>query len=151
MRNIWWFAIAGGVVLVTLFVVLGFVVLGTSDSSTDATSTVCRPEEPTPSAGNAEIAGRAIGKGFTRKIVIRVKDKASGTPVHGADVSVQGTMTCPHVMPLIERDLPEVSTGTYRGDYGFIMAGEWTMHVVVRTKEGGATTSAFPLSVRTPG
>ena len=66
-----------------------------------------------------------------RQIVIRVTDKKSGAPVHGAKVSVQGTMDCPHFMPLYQKNLRESSTGTYKGDYQLVMPGHWIFHVVV--------------------
>lgn len=111
----------------------------------------CPPPESTKSAGNADVSAQAIGKGYDRMIVIRVKDKKSGVPLHGASVTVQGTMTCPHLMPLYTKDLHEASNGTYKGDYNLIMQGEWTIHIVVRSKEGGATTSALPVKVKLGG
>lgn len=148
MRRIWWFAIAGGVILVGLLVVLGFVVLDNGSDSANPTSSACSPAETRESAGNAQIDARALGNGFAREIVIHVTDKKSGKPVRGATVSVQGTMTCPHVMPLYQKNLREGANGTYKGDYQLIMQGHWEMHVLVRSKQGGATTSAFPLNIR---
>jgi hypothetical protein len=147
----WWFAIAGGVVLAGFLVVLGFVVLENGDNSANPGSSACSPAETRESAGNAQIDAQALGNGFARQIVIHVTDKKSGLPVRGATVSVQGTMTCPHVMPLYQKNLREAPNGTYRGDYQLIMQGNWEMHVLVRSKQGGATTSAFPLTVKIRG
>ena len=144
--------IGGGVLLAGLLVVLGFAFLGGGDNgSPDATSEPCRPPEVTPAAGNAKVAARALGKGYSRKIVIRVTDKQSGEPVRGAKVSVQGTMDCPHFMPLYQKTLREASTGTYKGDYQLIMQGHWTFHIVVRSKESGSTTASLPLTLKIRG
>jgi hypothetical protein len=152
MQRVWWFAIGSGVVLAGLLVVLGFAFFGGGGSGgTDLTSQPCTPEKIGPAAGNANVDARALGKGYARQIVIRVTDKNSGAPVHGAKVSVQGTMDCPHFMPLYEKNLREASTGTYKGDYQLIMQGHWTMHIVVRSKQSGSTTAALPVTVKIPG
>jgi hypothetical protein len=149
MRRLWWFVIGGGVVLAGLLVVLGFAFFGGGDdSSADAGGEPCKPAEASPTAGNANVRARALGKGYSRQIVIRVTDKKSGEPVHGAKVSVQGTMDCPHFMPLYEKDLREASTGTYKGDYQLIMEGHWIFHIVVRSKQSGSTTASLPLTLR---
>jgi YtkA-like len=152
VRRIWWFAIGGGVVLAGLLVVLGFAFFGRGeDGSTDAGSEPCKPAEAAPAAGNANVRARALGKGYTREIVIRVTDKKSGEPVHGAKVSVQGTMDCPHFMPLYETKLRETSTGTYKGEYRLVMPGHWTFHIVVRSEQIGSTTASLPFTLRVPG
>jgi YtkA-like len=151
MRRAWWFAIGGGIVLAGLLVVLGFAFFGGGNGGTDATSEPCRPPDATRAAGNANVEARALGKGYAREIVIHVTDKKSGAPVHGAKVSVQGTMDCPHFMPLYEKNLREASTGTYKGNYQLIMQGHWTMHIVVRSKQSGSTTAALPVTVKIPG
>ena len=74
-----------------------------------------RPSRRDPAAGNANVDGRALGKGYARQIVIRVTDKQSGAPVHGAKVSVQGTMDCPHFMPLYQKNLRETADGHLQG------------------------------------
>ena len=111
----------------------------------------CPPAASTQSAGNANISAQAIGKGYDRQIVIRVKDKKSGVPLHGATVLVQGTMTCPHLMPLYQKGLHEASNGTYKGDYNLIMQGQWTISIIVRSKRGDATTSTLPVTVKIGG
>jgi hypothetical protein len=152
MRRVWWFAIGAGIVLAGLLVVLGFAFFGGSDNGrADAGSEPCKPVEAAPAAGNANVRARALGKGYSRQIVIRVTDKKSGAPVQGAKVSVQGTMDCPHYMPLYEKDLREASTGTYKGDYQLIMEGHWTFHIVVRSKQSGSTTASLPLTLKIRG
>lgn len=133
--------------LVALVVALG-VVFFMSDGSGASTDGSCPPAASTQSAGNAQISARALGKGLNRVIVVRVEDKKSGVPLHEATVRVQGTMTCPHLMPQLDRPLREVSNGTYKGDYDLIMPGQWAISIVVRSKEGEATTSALPLNVK---
>ena len=120
--------------------------LGARFVKTDVTSEACKPAEATPSAGNANVKGRALGKGYARRIVIRVTDKQSGMPVQGAKVSVRGTMECPHFMPLYQKDLRETARGTYRGDYQLIMQGYWKFIVVVRSEQSGSTTASFPVT-----
>lgn len=152
MRNVWWLAIGGVVVLAGLLVVLGFALLrDDDDGGTDVTSEPCKPAEAAPSAGNANIEGRALGKGYARQIVIRVTDKQSGDPVHGAKVSVRGTMDCPHFMPLYQKNLRETANGTYKGDYQLVMQGHWIFNVVVRSERSGATTASFPVTLQIRG
>ncbi len=149
MRGLWWYAAGGGVALVALAAVGIFLLIGDGNSkSTGTSSSECRPVGSTQSAGNAEISARSLGKGFTRRVVVRVEDKESGTPLQEADVKVRAEMICPHLMPLGERSLREASNGTYRGDYSVIMPGHWTFYITVRSKEGSATTSALPIEVR---
>jgi hypothetical protein len=137
-------------VLLVLLTVLGFVVFK-DDSGSEAVSEVCTPQQASPAAGNANVDARAVGKGYARQIVIRVTDKKSGAPVHGARVSVQGTMDCPHFMPLYQKKLSESSTGTYKGDYQLVMPGHWIFHIVVRSEQNGSTTASFPLTLNVPG
>lgn len=151
MRRVWWYAVGGGVVLLGLLVVLGFVLYESGNSGSDTVSQECTPEQASPAAGNANVDARALGKGYARQIVIRVTDKKSGAPVHGARVSVQGTMDCPHYMPLYQKDLREASAGTYKGDYQLVMQGHWIFHIVVRSKQNGSTTASFPLTLNIPG
>jgi hypothetical protein len=151
MQRIWWFAIGGAVVLVGLLVVLGFAFFSGGNEGSDVLSEGCTPEQASPAAGNSNVDGRAVGKGYQRQVVIRVTDKKSGAPVHGADVKVQGIMDCPHYMPLYQKELREASTGTYKADYQLVMQGHWIFHVVVRSKQNGSTTASFPLTLKIPG
>jgi hypothetical protein len=152
MQRIWWYAIGGGVVLAGLLIVLGFAFFnGGGDQGSDVLSEGCTPQQASPAAGNSNVDGRAVGKGYQRQVVIRVTDKRSGAPVHGADVRVQGIMDCPHYMPLYQKDLREASTGTYKADYQLVMQGHWIFHVVVRSKKNGSTTASFPLTLKFPG
>ncbi len=145
--------IGGGVVLAGLLVVLGFAFFGGGDNgSADAASEPCKPLEAAPTAGNANVdATRRSARATSARLVIRVTDKKSGEPVHGAKVSVQGTMDCPHFMPLYEKNLREASTGTYKGDYQLIMEGHWIFHIVVRSRQSGSTTASLPLTLKIPG
>ena len=152
MRRVWWFAIGGVLVVLGLLTVLGFVLFNTGESgSSGVLSQGCTPEQASPAAGNANVDARALGRGYAKQIVIRVTDKKSGAPVHGAQVSVQGTMDCPHFMPLYQKNLREASTGTYKGNYQLIMQGHWVFHIVVRSKQNGSTTASLPLTLKIPG
>ena len=139
--------IGGGVVLAGLLVVLGFVVFG-EDGSGSTVNEPCRPSEAAPTAGNANVQARALGKGSLREIVIRVTDKESGEPVRGAQVTVRGTMDCPHFMPFYEKKLRETATGTYKGDYQLIMEGEGNFSIVVRSEQSGSTTASLPFKLK---
>jgi hypothetical protein len=151
MRRVWWYAIGGAVVFLGLLAVLGFVLLGSDDSDSDVVGQGCTPQQASPTAGNANVVARAVGRGYQRQLVVRVTDKKSGAPVHGANVSVQGIMDCPHFMPLYQKGLREASTGTYKGDYQLIMQGHWIFHIVVRSKQNGSTTASLPLTLKIPG
>jgi hypothetical protein len=152
MRRLWWLVIGGAVVVAGLAVVLGFAFFsGGDDDGGKVLSQACTPGKASPAAGNANVEGQALGKGYARHIVVRVTDKKSGAPVQGAKVSVRGTMDCPHYMPLYQKDLREAAAGTYKGDYQLIMQGHWIFSVVVRSKESGSTTASFPLQLKIPG
>jgi hypothetical protein len=151
MRRVWWFVIGGVVVLSGLLTVLGFALFNGGESSPKVLSQGCTPEQGSPAAGNANVDARALGKGYVKQIVIRVTDKKSGSPVHGAKVNVQGIMDCPHYMPLYDKRLRESSTGTYKGDYQLVMQGHWVFHIVVRSNENGSTTASLPLTLKIPG
>ncbi len=144
--------IGGAVVVLGLLTVLGFALFNNGDGGDSGVlSQGCTPEQASPTAGNANVDARALGKGYAKQIVIRVTDKKSGAPVHGAQVSVQGTMDCPHFMPLYQKNLREASTGTYKGNYQLIMQGHWVFHIVVRSKQNGSTTASLPLTLKIPG
>jgi hypothetical protein len=152
MRRLWWFVIGGAVVVAGLAVVLGFAFFsGSGNGGSDVLSQGCTPEQASPAAGNANVDARALGRGYSKQLVIRVTDKKSGSPVHGAKVLVRGIMDCPHVMPLYQKRLRESSTGTYKGDYQLIMQGHWVFRIVVRSRENGATTASLPLTLKIPG
>jgi YtkA-like protein len=152
MQRIWWYVIGGAIAFFALLTVLGFALFN-SDEGGDlgAVSERCTPQPGSPAAGNSNVDARALGKGYQRTLVVRVTDKKSGAPVHGARVSVRGTMDCPHFMPLYQKDLRESTTGTYKGDYQLIMQGHWIFSVVVRSKQNGSTTASFPLTLKISG
>jgi len=151
MRRVWWLVIGGGLVLIALVAVLGFLLLNNEEGDSGAVSEGCTPGQGSPAAGNANVDARALGKGYLKKVLIRVTDKKSGAPLHGAQVRVNATMDCPHYMPLYVKALREAPTGTYKGDYQLVMPGHWIFHVVVRSKQNGATTASFPITMTTPG
>jgi hypothetical protein len=152
MRAIWWYAIAVGVALVAI-VIAGVLVFGGSGGTTTTTvnASGCPPPASTQSAGNAKVSATTVGRGPNRVVVIRAQDKRTGVPVHNGAVTIQGTMDCPHLMRLFLKDLHEASKGTYKGAYNLFMPGQWTINIVVRSKQGDATTSALPVTVRSGG
>jgi hypothetical protein len=50
-------------------------------------------------------------------------------------------------MPMYTKTLTEASPGTYRGEYGLTMQGQWAFHITARSKTGDATTSALLVRV----
>jgi hypothetical protein len=147
MRAIWWYAIGGGIVLVALVIGGFFVLRGDGNGGTTTDASGCPPPPSTQSAGNAKISAKAVGNGYNRVFVIHAQDKRTGAPVHGGTVSIEGAMTCPHVMRLYQKDLHEASNGTYKGAYNLFMQGDWTVTIIVRNKQGDATTSALPVKI----
>jgi YtkA-like len=111
----------------------------------------CPPPASTASAGNAQISAQALGGRYAKLIVIHAKEKSNGAPVHGGKVTIHAQMTCPHLMPLYSKKLQETSPGTYKTGYSLVMPGQWTFYVVLRSKNGDATTSTFPVTVKAPG
>jgi hypothetical protein len=111
----------------------------------------CPPVAGAASAGNAQLNAQALGGRYAKLIVIHAKEKANGTPIHGGDVTIQASMACPDVMHLYEKKLQETSPGTYKTGYTLVMPGTWTFSVVLRAKNGDATTGTFPVTVKTTG
>jgi hypothetical protein len=105
----------------------------------------------TASAGPAQIAAKAVGKGYAKLIVIHATDKQSGAPLRHAHVTIKGEMTCPMVMSTYEEKLKETSKGTYKGGYTFVMEGDWTLNIILRSEQGDATTSALPVNMKLGG
>lgn len=99
------------------------------------------------SADNAKISARAKGGHGAYTIIVRATDRKSGVPIDAADVTVYGEMTSPHPMLLMGRPLHEVSVGTYRGSYRFIMPGTWDANIVLKTKKGDLSTAALRIQV----
>ena len=125
-----------GVVLVVAVVVASGCSGGTTGHSSSA-----RPSD------NAKIAAQARGGHGAYTIIVRATDRKSGVPIGAADVTVYGEMTSPHPMLLMGRPLHEVSAGTYRGSYQFIMPGTWDANIVLKTKNGDLSTSALRIQV----
>jgi hypothetical protein len=111
----------------------------------------CPPVASATSAGNAQVDARALGGRYAKLIVIQAKDKSNGDPVHGGNVTVHASMTCPDSMSLYTKKLQETSPGTYKTGYSLVMPGQWTFYVILKTKNGDATTSTFPVTIKTPG
>jgi YtkA-like protein len=86
------------------------------------------------------------GHGYSRTVVARLQDRKSGTPVCGAKVRVQGTMDA-HGMTLIDRPLRELSCGTYRGPYTFVMPGTWAVEVDVMDGKRTKAKASFPVAI----
>jgi YtkA-like len=108
----------------------------------------CPPPASTASAGNAQISAKAVGGRYAKLIVIRAKEKSNGAPVHQGKVTVHAEMTCPMFMPGYTQKLQETSPGTYKAGYSLVMSGHWTIYITVRAKNGDATTSALPVTVK---
>jgi hypothetical protein len=114
---------------------------GKKAASSNATSTA--PE----SSGNAEISGIATGSLYRRTVVVHVKDRRTGAPIHRAKVVVHAEMTLPHPMTLYNKRLTESTRGEYKGPYTLIMPGDWKMVVIARSKTGDTSTGSFPAHV----
>ncbi len=94
MRGTWHLplacAVAGGVLLVS-----GFLLLGCSGSNKSSRKSPSTPPAATTSYGNAKIKAKALGGPYQRTVVVRVNNKQSGIPLHDAKVTVHGEMTTP--------------------------------------------------------
>jgi hypothetical protein len=146
MRGIWQLAAASAVVGIVL-VVSGFLLLESGGSNESSKKSPSVPGATTTSYGNANIKAKALGGPYQRTVVVRVRNKRSGMPLHDARVTVHGEMTSPHVMTLYNRDLHEVARGEYKGPYTLIMPGDWKVVIVVTSKKGDTSTSALPVRV----
>jgi hypothetical protein len=116
---------------------------------------VTLPECPKPpstaSAGTAQISARASGGRYSKLVVVHAKEKANGAPVHGGKIVVHAEMSCPHFMRLYNKNMRETAPGTYKAPYTLVMPGQWAFYFVLRDEHGDATTSAYPVKVKTPG
>ena len=155
MRGIWQLAIAVGVVVGVVLVVSGFLVFEHGGKSSNSSTSPSRTS--TNSFGSADITAtapskpKAKGGPYQRIVVVRPKDRQSGRPIHDAKVVIHGEMTSPHYMPLYEKKLQETAPGTYKTGYTLVMPGQWTFSVVLRAKNGDATTGTLPVTVKTSG
>jgi hypothetical protein len=124
---------------------------GCSGKKDKNTQPGCPPPASTASAGSAQISAQAEGRGFNKVVVIHAKEKANGAPVHGGKVSIRAEMSCPHFMPMYTTVLKETGNGTYKGGYNLVMQGRWTFYITLRGKNGDATTTALPVTVKASG
>jgi hypothetical protein len=63
MRRAWWYVIGGAVVVLGLLTVLGFALFNNGDDGDSGVlSQGCTPEQASPTAGNANVDARALGK-----------------------------------------------------------------------------------------
>jgi len=113
--------------------------------------TTCPKPPSTASAGNAQISARALGTSYAKKVVIHATEKSNGAPVHDGKVTIYAQMSCPHYMRLYQQKLKETAPGTYKSPYQLVMPGTWAFYIVLRAKNGDATTSALPVTVKAPG
>jgi len=99
--------------------------------------------------GKAEprISAKASGTGYSRTVVVRLTDIDDRDPILGATVSVSGQMVKPHVMTLAPRPLSEISAGTYRGQYPFIMRGDWTLNIEVTGNKVNKASAELPVAI----
>jgi len=95
---------------------------------------------PTPTGGR-----------YSKLVVVHAKEKANGAPIKGGKITLHAEMSCPMSMRLINKNMQETSPGTYKAGYSLIMPGQWAFYFVLRDKNGDATTSAFPLTIKAPG
>jgi len=146
MRGIWQLAILSAVAGAIL-VVTGFLLLERGGNDKSSQPRVTTPA-PNISYGNANISAKTLGGPYRRTVVVRVKNKRSGIPVQGADVTIHGEMIVPHLMVLYEKKLPEVARGEYKGPYTLIMPGDWRVVIVATSKKGDTSTYSLPLKVR---
>jgi hypothetical protein len=147
MRGIWQLAIASAVVGAVL-VVTGFLLLESGGSNKKSSEPGTQPPPAANvSYGNAKIKAKALGGPYRRTVVVRVKNKRSGIPLHEAKVTIHGEMTTPHLMTLYDKPLREVARGKYEGPYTLIMPGDWKVVIVVTSKKGDTSTSALPVRV----
>jgi hypothetical protein len=146
MRGIWQLALASAVVGAVL-VVSGFLLLESGGSNKKSSGPGTQPPAANVSYGNARIKAKTLGGPYRRTVVVRVKNKRSGIPLHDAKVTIHGEMTTPHTMTLYDKGLQEVARGKYEGPYTLIMPGDWKVVIVVTSKKGDTSTSALPVRV----
>ncbi|TML11521.1 MAG: hypothetical protein E6G31_11375 [Actinobacteria bacterium] len=139
------------VAAVLLAVLTGAGCGGKKKQSVFDTAGKCPTPPSTNSAGNAQISAQATGGRYSKLVVVHAKEKANGAPIKGGKITLHAEMSCPMSMRLINKNMQETSPGTYKAGYSLIMPGQWAFYFVLRDKNGDATTSAFPLTIKAPG
>jgi hypothetical protein len=139
-----------GILAAVLLVTLGLTGCNASKKKTSVLDTSCPKPPPTASAGNAQISARATGGPYSHVVIVHAKEKADGAPVSGK-LMLHAEMSCPHFMRLYDEKMKETSPGTYKAGYQLVMPGTWAFYFVLRDKNGDATTSALPVTVKAPG
>jgi hypothetical protein len=124
---------------------------GKKDKQSAAPDEQCPKPPSTVSAGNARISARTSGGPYAKVVVVHAKEKTDGAPVNGAKITLHAEMTCPHAMTLYNKKMQETAPGTYKAGYTLVMPGQWALYFVLRDKNGDATTSAYPVTVKAPG
>jgi hypothetical protein len=124
---------------------------GCGDKKDKYTLPDCPPPASTASAGNAKISAQASGGRYAKLVIVHANEKSNGAPVEGAKITLHAEMSCPHFMQLYNKNMQETSPGTYKAGYTLVMPGQWALYFVLRDRNGDATTSAYPVTVKAPG
>src|SRR5215216_3059587 len=127
-------AIAGAIALVAL-VVSGFLLFESGGKSSSGGLPVAPPPPPAVSYGNARITGATTGGPYKRTVIVRVKNRSTGVPLHNARITIHGEMIS-HEMRLYDQRLHEAGRGKYEGPYTFVMPGQWKVVVIATSKKG---------------
>ncbi|MCX6027781.1 MAG: FixH family protein [Chloroflexi bacterium] len=102
--------------------------------ATDDGLTITMTVEPSPPM---------IGEGI---VVLTVKD-ASGQPVAGAQVEVEGNMSHAGMMPSFGKAVGSQG-GVYRVPIKWTMGGDWYVDVKLTLPDGKIATRRFPVTVK---
>jgi len=91
----------------------------------------------------SEPASPAVGAGT---LLITLRD-ASGQPVEGARLEVEGNMSHAGMIP-VAGAVQSAEAGEYRVAIEWTMAGDWFVDVKFSLPDGAAVTRRFPIGVR---
>lgn len=104
-------------------------------------SAACRPHAATtPAAPEVELGVRVAPDPPTAGpavLTLTLTDRATGQPVGGARVRLQGTMAHPGMAP-VAATASEVAPGRYEAPLELTMAGDWVLLVDAALRDGRA-------------
>jgi hypothetical protein len=142
----WQLAAIGGAVALVILVVSGFLLFESGGKSSSGGLPVAPPPPAAVSYGHARITGATTGGPYQRTVIVRVKNRSTGVPLHNAKITIHGEMIA-HEMRLYDTTLHEAGRGEYKGPYTFVMPGQWKVVVIATSKSGDTSTGSFPVNV----
>ncbi len=108
-----------------------------------------RPDEPEPAVVIEHEIRPQPPKVGVSEIALKLTE-ASGNPVTGARIDLEGTMTHPGMRPVFS-EARESDSGRYRSSLEFTMAGDWIVLLHITLPNGQKLERQFEIKGVQPG